>query len=171
MKTSVIPAQITTVEDKIAGDLNLTQIVLLLLALIVATLIFALFPKQMYLNYYKIPLMVISGSFFLIMALRIKGKVLIEWLLVLVRFNTRPKFYLFNKNSTYLRDGFLTKEPKTEASLAKKTKVTVTREKIADINISELMAFEKLIKNPKFQLSFKSGKKGGLNVAVSEIQS
>jgi hypothetical protein len=39
MRTTVIPAQITTVEDRIAANLNLTQIILLLASLFVATFI------------------------------------------------------------------------------------------------------------------------------------
>jgi hypothetical protein len=37
MRTRVIPAQITTVEDRIAGNLNLTQILLLMIPVILGT--------------------------------------------------------------------------------------------------------------------------------------
>ena len=41
MRTTVIPAQITTVEDKIAGSLNLTQILILMIPVFWATIVYA----------------------------------------------------------------------------------------------------------------------------------
>ncbi len=169
MKTSVIPAQITTVEDRIAGNLNLTQIVLLLMALIIATVIYAVFPYRMQFTYYKLPLIFLGSTFCMVLALRIRGKVLLDWLLVLVRFNVRPSYYLYNKNDLYLRDFIPSEEPKVTKKVAIQQAKTKVEEKIKEATVNDLAKIEQLLVNPKFQLSFKFGK-GGLNVVASEIQ-
>lgn len=171
MKTAIIPAQITTVEDKIAGSLNLTQVVLLVLALISTVLVYAIFPPTFRFTYYKIPLMVASPSSFLILALRIRGKVLLEWLIVLLRYNLRPQYYLFNKNTMYLRDIVIPENPKETASKALKLK-----EEAAQVNnrknmsIKDLIKLEQLIADPSYTVSYKFGKKGGFNVGFSEVK-
>ncbi len=103
MRTTVIPAQITTVEDKIAGSLNLTQIMILMVPVFWTTAVYTIFSPAMHLAWYKIPVILIVLFACLILSLRIKGKVLVEWLLVLAKYYGRPKYYLFNKNDSYLR--------------------------------------------------------------------
>lgn len=168
MKTSVIPAQITTIEDKIAGNLNLTQIILLLGTLVLATIIYAVFPPSMNFSLYKLPLIIISSLICLSLALRIKNKVVLEWVLILLRFNLRPRFYLYDKNDLYLRN-VIEDEKISILKLATKeeqTKVTITR---PDMDMSELIKMKAALVNPKYRFSFKFGRKGGLNVAVSEV--
>ena len=47
MKTQVIPAQITTVEDKIVGSLTFSQLLLLLTPVALVALIYAFMPPLM----------------------------------------------------------------------------------------------------------------------------
>lgn len=169
MRTSIIPAQITTVEDKIAGNLNLTQIVLLLVALLVGTAIFAIVPPTLKLAFYKIPMIIIVCSIFLLLALRVKGKVVVEWLIVLLKYNLRPTYYLYNKNTTYLRDVVLPEKPKhTTTYLTKHSKNVAKQQK--QVKIADLIKIQKLLTNPGYQLSFKIGKEGGFNVDVAKVQ-
>ena len=104
MRTTIIPAQITTVEDKIAGSLNMTQILLMITPILVDTLIYVAFFPQSKINIFKIILMLIITTTFFLLALRIKGKIVLMWLIVLFNYQLRPKYYLFNKNSLYQRD-------------------------------------------------------------------
>ncbi len=104
MRTTVIPAQITTVEDRIAANLNLTQIILLLASLFVATFIYAVFPHRLSLTFYKYPLFVINFIVFITLSLRIKGRVVLNWLFVLSTYYFRPRYYVFNKNAITLRN-------------------------------------------------------------------
>ena len=46
MRSTVIPAQITTVEDKIAGNFNLVQILLMMAPVLIATLLYTIIPTQ-----------------------------------------------------------------------------------------------------------------------------
>ncbi len=169
MRTTVIPAQITTVEDKIAGNLSMTQVVILMIPVFFATLMFAIAPPTMHIALYKLPPVFLVVIICLILSLRIKGKVVASWLLVLLRFNTRAKYYVFNKNDSYLREmpevihdankKVVNEDPKKAMVLPAKT-----------FGLKELKELERFIKNPNYTFSLKPGKKGGLYVAVSEIE-
>ena len=102
MKIRRIPAQITTVEDKIAGNLNLTQIALLIIPVFIFMIIYVLFLPSMHFAWYKVPFFLISGSIPPLLAIRIKEKLIIQWLIILFRYNVRPAYYLFNKNDSHL---------------------------------------------------------------------
>ena len=103
MRTRVIPAQITTVEDKIAGNLNITQIGLLMVPIFFGTLVYMLFPPIMYIAWYKLAVILFVLFISVLLALRIKGKVVLHWVIILIQYNLRPKYYLFNKNDDYAR--------------------------------------------------------------------
>jgi hypothetical protein len=170
MRTTVIPAQITTVEDKIAGNLNLTQILLLMVPVFWTTIVYSVFSPAMQLAWYKIPVVLIVSLISIALSLRIKGKVVLNWIIVLLRFNIRPRFYLFNKNDVFMRlvdlPVFEKKKVKLfKKSLAKKNAKTIS----PGFGFSELVKLENLIKNPKYTLSFKAGKKGGMHVAFKQV--
>lgn len=169
MRTTVIPAQITTVEDKIAGNLSMTQIIILLVPIFFGTLVFAMLPPTMHLAFYKLPPVIFVLLVCLTLSLRIKGKVVISWLIVFLSFNTRAKYYVFNKNDTYLRDILeLEKEPKKEkAKTVAKKELTIPAK---TFGIKELKELEAFIKNPNYSFSLKPGKKGGLYVVASEVK-
>lgn len=104
MRTTVIPAQVTTVEDTIAGNLNLTQIVLLVASLFVNTFVYALVPEQMSFSIPKLILMAIIFAVFICLSLRIKGRVVISWLVILSAYAFRSHIYIFTKNTLFARD-------------------------------------------------------------------
>lgn len=171
MRTTVIPAQITTVEDKIVGSLNLTQILILMVPVFWTTIVYTLFFPTMRLAWYKIPLVLMVLFLCLILSLRIKGKVLVEWLVVLFKYFLRPKYYVFNKNDSYLRTLDL---PVFEKKPAKQFKLKIVKKGATQIvpkwNVADFVKLENLIASSKYTLSFKSGKKGGVNVAFDQIQ-
>lgn len=171
MRTTVIPAQITTVEDKIAGSLNLTQILLLMVPVFWITIVYTLLPPAMRLAWYKLPLVVTVTFLSVILSLRVKGKVVISWLWVLVRYNLRPKYYLFNKNDSYLRDLYLPEPEKRSYRIFKKAeKKKEIKIRTSSFGIKELLALRGFINKPNYSLSLKPDKKGGLYVALEQIQ-
>ncbi len=170
MRSQVIPAQITTVEDKIAGNLNLTQIMLLLFPAFWATTVFTLFSPGLHLTLYKLPLILVVLITCLVLALRIKGKVVLSWAITILRYNMRPKYYVFNKNETYLRTLDL---PVFEKKQKVKPVKSNVKEQIlvkAPISIGNLITFDNLLSNPKYSFSFKQTRKGGLDVAFKQEQ-
>lgn len=169
MRTTVIPAQITTVEDRIAGSLNLTQIILLMIPVIFTTIVFAVLPPKLHIALYKFPIVIVISAICTGLALRIKGKVVLNWLLVVLRFNLRPKYYVYNKNDTYLRDlylpDFATKQKRAERKAKKEVEIKIPA---SSFGLDELMALRAFIKNPNYSTSLKPDGKGGLYVAVSK---
>lgn len=171
MKTRVIPAQITTVEDKIAGNFSLTQIMLLMVPVFWTVIVYTLFPQRLHLTLYKIPLVFIALPISVGLALRIKNKIVLSWLVVLLRYQSRPKYYLFNKNDSYLRTLDLPLFEKKQRKLFKKAESKEEiKAKSPSFTISQLIKLEGMLANPLYSLSLRSNKKGGFNVALEQTQ-
>ena len=171
MRTTVIPAQITTVEDKIAGSLNLTQILILMVPLFWSAIVYILFLPAMKLAWYKLPLVLVVLFICLILSMRIKDKVVLNWLMVLLSYNLRPKYYLFNKNEGYLRNLDLPVFEKKPLRFFKRSPVKKeVQSKLPNIGTGDLIRLESLISDSRYSLIFKTGRKGGMNVAFKQVQ-
>ena len=71
MRTTIIPAQITTVEDKVAGSLNMTQVLILMTPILWTAIVYILLMPSMNLTSLKLVLIIISTTISGILALRI----------------------------------------------------------------------------------------------------
>lgn len=163
MRNTIILAQITTVEDKITGNLSLTQIILLIIPVFVMTILFSLVPPVMKLGIFKTILFSLSALICGILALRIKGRVILNWLLVWLKFKSRPTYYVWDKNDDYLRENELTKEIKDKKKVINRVK---TKEKETVLTEIDTMKLINLINNQKNSLSFGFNKQGGLHVSM-----
>jgi hypothetical protein len=170
MRSQVIPAQITTVEDKIAGNLNLTQIMLLLFPAFWTTIVFTIFSPRLHFSLYKLPLVLLVLFICLALSLRIKGKVVLNWAFTILRYNLRPKYYVFNKNEPYLRTLDLPVFEKKQKVQTKKVKATEELNVKTHTSIGDLIRLDNLLANPKYSFSFKEARKGGLDVAFKQEQ-
>lgn len=169
MKTRVIPAQITTVEDKIAGSLSLTQILLLMTPVFWTAMVYALFMPQLKFAMYKVPIIGVVLLISLFLAIRIKEKLILNWLMVLVTYNMRPKYYVFNKNEKYLRAMDMPSFTKQKNIKHKKSLALNQNEaQSKTVSLRELIKLDGILTNPKYTFSLKSTKKGGLNVAIQQ---
>jgi hypothetical protein len=153
MRTNIIPAQITTVEDKIAGSLNMTQILLLLSPVLWTALVYILLPIPMKLTGYKVPLIVIASIGFTILAIRIRGKIILEWLSVLITYRLRPKVYVFNKNSLYERQIDLP-EINNQVQITKSVKISKKSKSSDALSVTDLVKLETLMNSGKLAVSF-----------------
>lgn len=168
MKVTVVPAQVTTVEDRIMGNLGFSQMMLLIVPIFVGGALFALLPPAMGSSVYKYTVMGILALICCTLAIRIKGKILALWLITIVRYNLRPKFYLFNKNTTALREQYETKHAKPpEAKSTTKTKQPLA---LPRLELRETMKAYATIDNPAANLRFETTKNGGLNVRFTEVE-
>ena len=165
MRQTVIPAQITTVEDKIAGNLSFMQVFILMVPVFISTLIYVMFIPVMTLAIYKVVLMAISLIFCSILAFRFKGKIVLNWLMILITYNLRPKYYVFNKNDIYQRDVVISSKPLINTSQKIKHTAKVKQKNF----VKDIKQIEKYLKNEKYGLTVKPNKKGGLYVAFNEI--
>jgi len=153
MRTTIIPAQITTVEDKIAGSLNMTQILILMFPVLWTALIYILFAPAMKLVPYKLGLIGVVIMICLILVIRIKDKIVAEWLGVVLRYQFRPKYWLYNKNDIANRIIDIPDIPDIAISKRKTTKKASSDQK-TEINISDLVRLEQLIDSGKIAVRY-----------------
>lgn len=169
MKMTVVPAQVTTVEDRIIGNLGFSQILLLIVPVFIAAGVFVLIPPFMGGAIYKYIIMGVAALIFCILAIRIKGKIVALWLVTLLRYNTRPKYYIFNKNTTTLRENYQnakeSDESETIAEARPTNKVTLNQ-----LDIPATARVLATIENPAARVRFETGKKGELHVRLTEIE-
>ena len=168
MKVTVVPAQVTTVEDRIIGNLGFSQMLLMIIPVFVSAGLFALLPPFMGSALYKYLIMGILALVCCILAIRIKGKILAFWLVTILRYNVRPKYYLFNKNTSALRQDYPPiVEPKAEQKTDEMKKERVARPRLNTPETAKVLA---TIENPAAKFRFETTKKGGLNVRLTEIE-
>lgn len=103
MKTAIVPAQVTTIEDRLIGNFTVAQLMLLCVPLFTDGFLFVVLPPVIHASAYKLSLMLILAIFCGGMAIRIKGTIALSWTVKLLRYSTRPRYYIFDKRSTYSR--------------------------------------------------------------------
>lgn len=94
MKTSVVPAQVTSKEDTITGNLTLTQLILLVIPIFVSVGVFIVVPPLMHMTIIKVILTVILSVPFIGLAVRLQGILVLEWIKLILSFKFRPRLYL-----------------------------------------------------------------------------
>lgn len=168
MRISIVPAQITTVEDKIAGNISVQQAMLLGVPILFGFIIALIFPPSGQFVAYKIAivlgLFVICGS----LAIRIKDRIIAQWLKLFVIYSARPLYYVYDKNSTYLRNPEATDivvEKIATIQPVKKTAVTMN-----SISPKEFIRLEQFATDIRAGMKFEIGKKGELNVHITEVK-
>jgi hypothetical protein len=163
MRNTVIPAQITTVEDKIAGNLNLTQILLLMTPVLITTLLYSLVSPVMKLTIFKMILVGFLSLVCGVLAIRVKGRVILNWLAVFIKYKLRPSFFVFNKNDCYLREIETPVKNNNQVKVIKKLPVLKIEKSLLEVDAVKLLH---VINNQKNSLRFVFNQKGGLRVAV-----
>lgn len=167
MKVTVVPAQITTIEDRIAGNLGVSQLLLLSLPVFGGSALFVILPPFFHAAFYKL---VIIGMLFMmcgLLAIRLKDKLVLFWLLTLFNYNLRPRYYVFDKRSLNGRqqyENFF--EDPIEDTVP--TPLEVSRQPLS-LSIAEVVELEDLIKNPDAHVRFEL-KKGDLHVRLTEVK-
>ncbi len=158
MKNTIIPAQITTVEDKIAGSLSLSQILIMLLPVLISAIVYGLFYPAMKIAPYKMGLILFSIFTCLLLAIRIKEKLVLEWISIFLNFMFRPRLHLYNKNCTEYRDVVMPEYKKEVARLTSKSKQNVANFDL-NIKINDLVKLEHLLQTGKLELRYQFDKR------------
>ena len=153
MRTTIIPAQITTVEDKVAGSLNMTQVLILMTPILWTAIVYILLLPSMKLTSLKLVLIIISTTISGILALRIKDKIVAQWLGVLLKYRLRPKYWLYNKNDIINRIVDVPDIPDIALVSRKLSKKNVSNKK-TEINIADLVRFEQLLDSGKVAVRY-----------------
>ena len=169
MKTTNVPAQVTTVEDKIAGNLTLSQLLLLITPLFIGSAIYLVIPPTLHLTIIKCVISFLILIVFGLSAIRVKGKILLFWAIVVMRYVIRPRYYIFNKNDLYLRD-----IPNKQAPALDDFEDNQVVESPAiftnTITTLEKLHLEKIMADPRAKLHFMTNRKGDLRVHITEVK-
>ena len=92
---------------------------------------------------------------------RSQNKTILNWLIIITKFNLRPKYYIYNKNHAQSRNLHLPK-PKTNLLRAKAKKPSP--QLTSQPNITNTLQFEHLLNKHNLKPIFKPNPKGGLHV-------
>ncbi len=168
MRTTIVPSQITTVEDRIAGRLGLSQLLLLVSPIFGGSAIFVILPPFFNYAIYKLVLIICVASLSALLAIRIKGKILLFWAITLIRYNARPKYYLFNKNDPNTREALSQMIPDEDAAEEVAAPIMALTRK-ANLTTAERVRIEDLLANPTANIHFTTNKKGELRVHLTEV--
>jgi hypothetical protein len=168
MKVTVVPAQVTTVEDRIAGNLSMSQMMLLAIPIFGGSALFAVLPPFMNGSPYKYVLLGILALLACGLAIRIRGKILLFWILLIVRYNLRPTYYLYDKHTLVSREVFEPIKQLSKEQIVKAKKPH--RMKLPNISTTDAAHLMGIIENPAAKLRFAVNKKGALYVRITEIE-
>jgi len=168
MRTTAVPAQVTTVEDRIMGNLGFSQLVLFILPIFVGAGLFVILPPMLHGSLYKYIVMAIIATISGILAIRIKGRIILLWLITIVRYNIRPKYYVFQKSTAAHREEY--KAHKTEESKEAKTSHEKKVSQLPKLAFHDAVQVLETINKPGSNLRFEMTKKGGLNVRLTEVE-
>lgn len=165
MRSAIVPAQVTTYEDKVTERLSITQLVLIMTPLFLGGLVYVGFPPLFAYANYKTVLIVtvaiICGS----LAIRVKGKLLMMWLVLLLRYNVRPRFFVYNKNHLHMRRKYESTQ-KTREQQQKRRRLP----NIPHLAVAEIVKAQKVITDPRAKFHLTTDKKGRMKVHVTEIK-
>lgn len=98
MKNSIVPAQVTDIQDRVAGSLTLTQLGLLVLPIFIGLTLYLMPPDGMHIDTVKLVAMTTSAIICCISAVRFKKRTIAVWAIALLRYHLKPKTYVFDKN-------------------------------------------------------------------------
>lgn len=166
MKTTIVPAQITTVEDRVAGNLSFKQLLLFIAPVFIGSVIYIAVPPFTTFNLFKSMVALLVAFVSITMAVRIKGKLVVEWILIRARYNLRPRYFVYDKNTAYLR----TKTKSTSNREEKAEESQESRKSFPVIATDKLIPAENFALDPRANFEFRTNKKGGLNVSFKEIK-
>lgn len=167
MRTTVVPAQITSVEDKIAGSLSFSQLLLLIVPLFLSVAIYIVVPPFGSFHIYKIVIASIVTVVCLLLAIRIRGRLIAEWIGLRARYNARPLHYVFNKNSSYARKPVTATEKKVEEVVDQADEKPAMKPLL--FLAKDQLQFDAATTNPSADFHFKVSKKGGLSVSIKKV--
>jgi hypothetical protein len=168
MRISIVPAQITTVEDKIAGNISVQQAVFLGIPVLFGFIIALLLPPSGHFVAYKIVITFILFAICGSLAIRIKDRIIAQWLKLFVIYSSRPLHYVYDKNSTYLREVENVEVISEVVEDTKPVKKPVTSS--LDISPKEFVRLENFATDIRAGMKFEVGKKGELNVRITEVK-
>lgn len=108
--------------------------------------------------------MVLSLVFFLTLAIRVKERIVLTWLILLVSYHLRPHIFVFDKNDDYLREDKPSKNNEVKNSSTNKQTLK-KKEKKNKLSVLNLIQLENLInaRNTEMTIKFSQKRRFRLN--------
>lgn len=168
MRVSVVPAQVTTVEDRIIGCLGFMQILILVSAILCGAGVFVVLPPMMGEAWYKYGIIAAVLTVGSILSIRVRGVVLAHWVGIIVRYNQRPMYYVADKNTTAYRQR--DKDKDDQAHMPVHTSPgTVSRHQPVHLDASARAKARAVIDDPAAHIRIATDKKGGVHVRITQV--
>ncbi len=167
MKTTIVPAQITSIEDIIVGSLSVTQVLLLSMPLFFAVACYIGLPPFAHFAAYKTYFMVCAVVLGFCLALRVRGQLVLYWLILVARYNLRPRYYLHRKTTDPIAHRVVESDLSHKSGGAHAPTIS---SRVRGFKLIESSVLQKLRDNPSAQLTFRSNKRGGTDVLYSEVE-
>ena len=168
MRTTVVPAQVTTVEDKVAGNISISQLMLFVTPVFVGSLLFVMLPPFFSYATYKLVLIICILTLCAVLAIRVKGKIVLLWIAVMLKYNSRPQYYIFNKNSDHLRYEPSSKHADDPHEARAEAKQAGDRRQA--VSTADMVYTEDIMAQPEAKFHLRVDKKGRLSVHFTEVQ-
>jgi hypothetical protein len=165
MKMSVVPAQITTVEDRIAGSLGLSQLLLFAIPIFLGSALYVVLPPYFRGAPYKAVVIGLLTCMCCILAVRLKGKLVLFWLIMLLHYGARPRYYVFDKRSLHAREQYSGKEEVVEDEPVSTEHVR----KPLSVSTPELVRLQEFMLDPAANMRLET-RKGDLYVHITEVK-
>ena len=167
MKTTTVPAQFTTIEDRVAGNLSLNQLMLLTTPIFISCVIYMIFPPFTKLSILKLVISLIIFLSFSVLAVRIRGKIILLWIQTILKYRNSPRYYVFNKNDNHLRQSVKDIENyKTNNTKSAVSGALSHQDKSSYKNTTKL---KYILLDPRSDFKI-NRKKGVMNVYINKIQ-
>lgn len=165
MRSAIVPAQITTVEDRVAGNLSISQMALIFAPILLGTAIFIIVPPNMELSSFKLVVATLIFVVCVVSATRVKEKIILSWVSLLLRYNLRPRYFVYDKRHSTSRDPMFTYREKADIKAPAEHK---PRRVTFNLPTPEVVRLRNIIDDPAVNLYFET-RKGKLYVRVTEI--
>lgn len=165
---AVVPAQITTVEDKLTDFLSVRQFAILMVPAVISIMTVISLPPFSMMSPYKWVIIGVSCLLLVPLVIRLKGKILLDWLVIYLRYISRPRYYVFNKNNSYLRD--IGEKEQKEAVVAETTKQRHNPFATEGISEKERLRLQALVEQGDIKLEYRVNKRGQIDVIATEIK-
>lgn len=166
MKISRVPAQITTVEDKLVGNFSMQQAVLLGIPIVIGFIAVIILPPFNEVVLYKKVIIGISVVACGLLAVRVKGRIAAGWLRLFMIYSARPQYYVYDKNSSYLRETNVSEPNSEEPAISIPKQVRYA----SAIPPREFMRLKQFATDTQAGMKFRVGRKGELNVHITETK-
>jgi hypothetical protein len=167
MKSTIVPAQITTVEDRIAGNFTFSQLAVLTAPVAISASMYILLAPKLQLSLVKFLLMAVVFVVICPLAIRIRDKTVAAWLVLYTRYALRPRVYVHTKADPVHRTiGLSNSEPTTEIETGHEKKPAA----YVPQPVHEQLRIKELLEDPALSVSFEFAQNGGVDVSLTPVK-